>query len=637
MDDIKPKGENESDPILDLQNKLYSRTVGQNEKEDSLRFHSEDYGVKKDWTKEKDARPFFGNTMSLVKKILLSSFIFFGFSAVFVSYVFFWGGNSVSTENVDIEILGPVSIGGGEELSLEISIANKNNVDLQSADLLVEYPEGARKAEDLNSEARRYREFVGDIPSGGKISKKVSVVLFGEENEKKQISASLDYRVAGSNAVFTKEKKYEISISSSPVTMVAEYPREANSGDIVEFVVSLESNSSEIIKGVLLEAEYPFGFSLASADPSPSYGNNAWALGDIGPKAKKTVKLRGKIEGVENDEKVWRWRIGAEDPMDEKKMGVVFLQKTESLAIRKPFIGIDLSLNGEGGKDYAGKKGENVRGEISWQNNLPDNIVDVRVEAKLSGNALDRESVGSASGFYRSSDNTIVWDQTRNRELAEIGPGEGGRFDFDFSSLKNYADSRRGEEIIISANVYAKRRGERGNWEDVSGTAERKVKIATNLGLQARAVYSSGPFQNHGPLPPKADNETTYTIIWSLANSSNNLSGVRVLSRLPSYVKWLGAVSPASERVSFDPQSGQIAWNAGELKAGAGYGTGAREVAFQISFVPSLSQVGTTPVLIEEASAEGADSFAGISVKSNTRSPLTTALSGEGGNGTVTK
>ena len=48
-------------------------------------------------------------------------------------------------------------------------------------------------------------------------------------------------------------------------------------------------------------------------------------------------------------------------------------------------------------------------------------------------------------------------------------------------------------------------------------------------------IINGGTFTNTGPIPPKAEAETTYTVTWAVTNPLNNLTDVRVSAILPSY------------------------------------------------------------------------------------------------------
>jgi len=157
---------------------------------------------------------------------------------------------------------------------------------------------------------------------------------------------------------------------------------------------------------------------------------------------------------------------------------------------------------------------------------------------------------------------------------------------------------------------------------------ERSVKINSALQLGARALYSTGAFSNSGPLPPKANVATTYTIVWTVINSSNDISGAKVSAFIPPYVSWVNKISPAGEKLSFDSASGEIVWDIGNIKSGAGISLPAKEVSFQISLTPSVAHIGVVPDIVNDAVLSGRDDFTGELIKFS-RPALNTYLSSD--------
>ena len=104
---------------------------------------------------------------------------------------------------------------------------------------------------------------------------------------------------------------------------------------------------------------------------------------------------------------------------------------------------------------------------------------------------------------------------------------------------------------------------------------------------------------------------------------------LKVVATLPSYMRWMGVVVPAREEVSYNSIGGQITWNLGDVSAGVGGATAAREIMFQVSLLPSLSQVGDTPILINEQTITGFDTFTEIITSSRKRA-LTTRITESG-------
>lgn len=549
---------------------------------------------------------------SMFKKILFGSVLFFLLSLGVAAYIFFGGGNLVSANNIDIQVLGPTTTAGGEDVSLDVIVKNTNRAELQGVNLTVEYPPGSRVSGDVNTELVRQVETIGTVPANGEVRKTIKSVLFGEKESIKQLKMTLEYRIQGSSATFYKDKNYEIAIKSSPVIVTIDYPKEVNSNQNFDFNIEVSSNSAETLKNILLRAEYPFGFTFNSASPAPTSKNDntIWQIGDLASGEKRTIHIHGRLEGQNEEERTFRFSTGISSEKDPEVIGAMFSLLAESIHIKKPFIGLDIAIQDDTSPEYVAKLGEKVQTNIVWANNLPAKLLDVRIEAKLTGDALDRVSVTpSQGGYYRSVDNTIVWDKTGSNDLADVDPGYKGVVSFAFASLSNLPSSTRNPQINIAVTASGNQVVSGGTPLHVSSDENKLVKINSALGFLARVVRSVGPFENMGPIPPKADKETTYTIIWDLSSSLNDLSNTTVTAKLPQYVKWNALVNPSSEKIIYDPLNSTVTWNAGDIRAGTGSGTPPREVAFQVAVTPSLSQIGNTIPILSGIKVSAKDLF----------------------------
>jgi hypothetical protein len=96
-------------------------------------------------------------------------------------------------------------------------------------------------------------------------------------------------------------------------------------------------------------------------------------------------------------------------------------------------------------------------------------------------------------------------------------------------------------------------------------------------------------------------------VIWGISNSFNQVSGIEVRAGLPSYVKWTGVYSPGSENISYNQVTNEVVWKAGSVLSNTGASGIKKEVAFQLEFLPSVSQLGTSPVLITAPTLTGID------------------------------
>jgi len=562
-------------------------------------------------------------------KVLVVAVIFFIIAIIFASFRFFGGGNMISGDNIDILVRGPVSVAGGEVLPLDVEIKNKNNVDLKVVDMKILYPDGTRSPEDLSTPLIRYNEIIGDINSGKTEKRLVKSVLFGEENIKKDIKFTVEYRIPGSNAIFYKEKLYTVLINSSPINLIVTGVDEVSANQQTDFNVEIVSNSLSVIKNLILKADYPFGFNFVSSDPrTSSIDNSVWSIGDLEPGAKRTIKFAGVIGGQDGEERVFRFTVGTPDKLDEKTINTAFSVHTLSVLIKKPFLGVNLFINGDPSKEVVVDSGSKINVGLNWQNNLPTNVYDAVIKVKLSGLVFDKASVRAEKGFYSSIDNTVIFDKQKDPAFSSIEPGYMGENSFDFATFN--AQSKTGlsfsnSQVTLDISVYGNRVQGSNVPQELLYSATKKVKVASVLRLSANAFRSIGPFENSGPLPPRSEQESTYTITWSATNLLNDVSQARVSAVLPSYVKWNGLTSPLNEKIYYNESTREVAWDIGNIKGGTGTTYYPREVSFHITFTPSLSQVSTSPELVGGATITGLDTYTGTQI-GESRPAVTTEI-----------
>ena len=118
-----------------------------------------------------------------------------------------------------------------------------------------------------------------------------------EQKTKKKISANLEYRLVGSNAIFVKSKDYFTKISKAPIGLSLSAPKDSVSGQKIIIKIAVISNAESMAKNLKVEMKYPTGFKFSNAEPIPSKGNNVWTIGDLGPSQKSNITIEGTLEG----------------------------------------------------------------------------------------------------------------------------------------------------------------------------------------------------------------------------------------------------------------------------------------------------------------------------------------------------
>ncbi|OHA93431.1 MAG: hypothetical protein A3H52_01890 [Candidatus Zambryskibacteria bacterium RIFCSPLOWO2_02_FULL_39_26] len=543
---------------------------------------------------------------SFFNKFLIGSLVFFVVSLGVAIFIFFGGVNMISSDNLDIKITAQSSVSSGEELDIGLSILNGNNTDLENVVLFIEYPEGSEIIGEENRIITRDRISLDTIAQGKSKDYTIRALLFGEKDIVKTFTFKIEYKVKGSNAIFSKEKTYDVLIGSSPILLDVSYPKEVNSGQQMTLSINITSNSSVPIKNTLVKVEYPYGFTYKSSNIKPLSDNSVWNIGDLRNGDKKTLSVTGVIIGQNMEDRSFIISVGSQNPQIKSDIDTILVEETETVGIRKSFFDLQTIVGGGNVKSV----GQFSPVTINWQNTLPDKILNAKIEATLSGNILDRSKVlVGDSGFYRSVDNVVLWDKNTTENLLQITPGGSGSVSLTLVSLTNPVLVRSIKNPHIDLHIVMT--GDRSGLDSatISSSEDVTIKINSTLELNSQSFRSVGPFNNIGPIPPRADIESTYTITWTITNTTNDLSGVAVSAVLPTGVIWKGETQPVSERINYNQDTRTVSWNIGNVSAGVGFTLSPKTVSFKVGIIPSINQIGSAPTLLSQINATATDTY----------------------------
>jgi hypothetical protein len=162
------------------------------------------------------------------------------------------------------------------------------------------------------------------------------------------------------------------------------------------------------------------------------------------------------------------------------------------------------------------------------------------------------------------------------------------------------------------------------SFQTINDYLKKKIKYTSSIGISGNALYNLGPFSNTGPLPPKAGNETTYTIVWNVSNTTSRITNAKVRGTLPFYVEWLSVTSPESAKVSYDPASKEVVWDIGNIESSSG-STSPKTLYMKVKLKPATSQTGSVANLVTNIIFTGKDSFTNTDITKSMQ-PINTRL-----------
>lgn len=565
-----------------------------------------------------------GGGGSFLNKFLVFSGLFF--LAAFAFAMFSVGNTGISPDKINIDIAGPQSISAGDTVSLDVDITNRNEVTLQQASLVVEYPAGTRNPNNSGEEIRRTRQEAGTLAAGETLRETIEANIFGSEGEEKSILVQFEYEVADSNAIFTASNTHELEVTESPVSVDVQVPDQVTAGETFSLTADVQSNSSRMLEDVLLVTNYPFGFEVQDVDPQPSYRQYVWQLGDLSPGDEEAVEITGAfMDNSAGQDQTFRFDVGSERTGEATEIGALYASQDVTTSLEEAFINLDLNLDAE--PDNNGSNLE-VSGGIDWSSNLDSAMAGGEVTVALSGEGVDYDSFEAEDGLYNAASQTITYNARTDDRLENIAPGDNGSFQFDFSTSDSVALTEDGVEspvVGVNVDMEAQTPDSDNLPNPVMATINREIQLPTVVQLTADTLYEDGPFTNTGPVPPEIEESTTYTLHISLANTTNEVTDGRFQAVLPAYVELAGDPESVGN-FSYNSTSGRLSWDIGRIAAGAGYQAAPKEIFIPVRLTPTRDQVNSTLPLLEDLSVTGTDSSTGSTLQVQNITAPTTQL-----------
>ena len=559
------------------------------------------------------------------KFVLLGTLAVFVLGTALAGAFWYFGLDNISGENMNINISGPSTIGGSETMSLQIGITNQNTVAVDQATLVVKYPTGARSVSEPIKNLYEERINVGTMTPGEAKNIPIQVAIYGKENQSQQIDATLEYRITGSDGTFYKvSEPLRFQIISSPIIMQVSAVRKVSAGQDVDVTLTVKSNSSKVQKDVIISAMYPNGFTYKTSDPDPIYNQNTWKIDELKPEEFVKIKIKGTINGLVNEAFGINFAAGVSETDNQFIVGSLLAEARTEFMIESPFLSVVISIDDDADGEAILEQGRSTPVSISIKNTLDETVYDMVVEVVPSGNALSESSVSGGSGYYDSNTGIIRWESANDPTFSQVAPGADRTLNFSITD-----DNVRGPSSFdITVNVYARRVAEQAAQEQLIGSVKATAKYVSQALLTSQVNYMSGP------IPPKVGQTTNYLVALVVEAGTNDITNTVVKTSLPTHMKWLNDYS-GSGSVDYNPVSKELRWDVGEIE-----GKGKKELIFSLSILPSLSQVGITPVLINGMSLQALDRFTGTTLTADSGLryiELSEEAGYEPGNGSVTQ
>lgn len=516
--------------------------------------------------------------------------------------------SAFSSDKVSVVVEGPDRIGGTAEAVFLMRVRNDNRIPITNAELRVSFPKTFAPIE--NPQFNQRGAEVGDFSLGTVSAYSERTVEFrgrfkGTREENASIRVTLNYtpeKLAGS---FQVSNQKTVQASSSSLLIDITSPIEAATGDEIEYLIQYRNTGSQPLYSLRMKLDYPGLFHPTGSTPLASEGQNVWYIPGLDPGQSGTIRVRGILEGVKNEEANFKAMLGV---VQGDNTFTMFSESTSKTKIVASPLQVVMTANDL--KNSKANVGDLIHYRLSYQNQGDVALRDVIIVQTLEGNAFNFAKADIRRGSLNTSKKTITWRAADIPDLALLKPSQSGVIEFDIPLLsvltvdsandKNFsADS----SVTIDSNDVPDRLG----GKRIIG--KDKTRIAINSQLVSRLDIVDAANGKVQEIPSLIlGKESVFEVHWKISNLYNDVSGAVASLSIPSGVMWKD-LAQTHENVSWNDRTQKLTWELGKLPGATGMLSPSREIVFSIAVTPEFHQSGSDIILFSNIEVLATDDF----------------------------
>lgn len=549
--------------------------------------------------------------LSFGSKLLIFSVILLICALGFTAWRIISLRNVVSSANIDMSLEITPYVEGGESVPVTFTLFNRNTAPLQSAVITLVYKQGIG-SQDEQEKIHEKRE-LGIINPNDNKRQDFNIILYGSEAEQRDVTLKLEYKVAGSNAVFSKVITNSTVLKTPPIAVHIDGPKILSIGQNGTFVITVKNNSATTSLQSVLQVTLPNTFTVVSQEPRANSKGIVWSIPPIAPGKTSTTTIIGSLTGTQGETTSMKALIGSKGD-SLTNVGVVYSSQTVDIKLRSSPLNFVIAMDTDSGTTEKLRYGDSAVITITYANTSDITLQDAVIKLFISGEAPLLKKVDPTTGYYDSEKKVITWDKSNLPELTTLTPHSNGTLRVVIPIAISGTNSPTLKVTLTgSASGEVK--------DDVVSTISKTWAVQGSATINAETKYKNSSLVNTGPIPPAPNKETTYTA-HILVSAQNSLVNTRVSFILPTYVAWRNITSDSS-KVSFDSRSRTVTWLIGNLGA---ENTSSIDISLLVK--PSQSHVGQIPTITSGIVLDADEEISQAHIRT-TISPLTTYISNE--------
>lgn len=531
-------------------------------------------------------------------------------AAAWAGFFYLPNKQRITANNLNLTIDGPAELTIDATSTYIIRWENKQETNISSAVVTVNYPEGFVFLESSlppeNAGATEWQ--LGKIQAGGEGELKITGKNYGAINQQKSWRIFLNYRPENFASELQEMISLTTKIASSPVMVSVSGPDRATIGDDVEYSFTVKNDSDWQPKKIILRPVFPENFYLSSSTPQISKDNTWIIASPASTTASATPILTFKATGKYSDRSAGAIELpeaevkaNLELPFGADQRLFTIGETALKTALARNVQTFSLAINGTM-SDFGSRPGDMLNLTLYLKNSGKDSMKNTAVTLTLDAPALNKQSALNWSQIDDKLDGTIIgeqisektrrgtitWTSRELKELSEIKPGQEVTIDirlpirdtanFDLASIGDY---------LIKAAAEATFKDKTGA-EKTIGSNPIVITLNSDLALEIRDTEAGN----------------NRDIIWMITNNFHPLKNIELSATLFGDVSFTTASSAPAGAVEHDDAAKTISWKIAEMPEGVD--------VFALPFTVTINKINPTQnTLISKVRVRAEDTITG--------------------------
>ena len=214
-------------------------------------------------------------------------------------------------------------------------------------------------------------------------------------------------------------------------------------------------------------------------------------------------------------------------------------------------------------------------------------------------------------GFFDSLNNVITWSAAGSSFFGPFASWRIGQVEFSVSVKDNFLINDltdKNFKISVRAELETLNVPPEFNLERLKIEKILNSKLNSKVVLKAKGYYNetTANIDNFGPIPPRVIRLLLIQFIGKLPIRLMIWKMCWITAVLPQGIGWQNVYTTLNQgtELEYNERTKQIVWKIDKMPAAVGSLIPAYELVFQITLQPSVTQIGTSPVLIDESHLE---------------------------------